>query len=59
LRDEAAHELVAEGMDIATGRLVTLYQVVLPHPQGYVLMQGMVMASPRAATMPEFRRTAQ
>jgi hypothetical protein len=57
--DEAAYELVAEGTDIATGRLVTLYQVVLPDPQGYVLMQGMV-ASTRAATMvPEFRKTAQ
>lgn len=57
--DEAAYELIAEGTDIATGRLVTLYQVVLPDPQGYVLMQGMV-ASSRAATMvPEFRKAAQ
>jgi hypothetical protein len=57
--DEAAYELVAEGTDIATGRLVTLYQVVLPDPQGYVLMQGMV-ASTRAATLvPEFRKAAQ
>jgi hypothetical protein len=57
--NEAAYELVAEGTDIATGRLVTLYQVVLPDPQGYVLMQGMV-ASARAATLvPEFRRAAQ
>jgi hypothetical protein len=56
---DAAYELVAEGTDIATGRLVTLYQVVLPDPQGYVLMQGMV-ASTRAATMvPEFRKAAQ
>jgi hypothetical protein len=59
IENEAAYELVAEGTDIATGRLVTLYQVVLPDPQGYVLMQGMV-ASTRAATMvPEFRRAAQ
>jgi hypothetical protein len=57
--DEAGYELVAEGTDIATGRLVTLYQVVLPDPQGYLLMQGMV-ASTRAATMvPEFRKAAQ
>jgi hypothetical protein len=57
--NEAAYELVAEGMDTATGRVVTLYQVVLPDPQGYVLMQGMV-ASTRAATMvPEFRKAAQ
>jgi hypothetical protein len=56
--NEAAYELVAEGTDIATGRLVTLFQVVLPDPQGYVLMQGMV-ASTRAATIvPEFRKTA-
>ena len=56
---EAGYELVAQGTDIATGRLVTLYQVLLPDPQGYVLMQGMV-ASTRAATMvPEFRRAAQ
>lgn len=59
IANEAAYELVAEGTDIATGRLVTLYQVVLPDPQGYVLMQGMV-ASTRAATMvPEFRSAAQ
>jgi hypothetical protein len=57
--NETAYELVAEGTDMATGRLVTLYQVVLPDPQGYVLMQGMV-ASTRAATMvPEFRKAAQ
>ena len=57
--NEAAYELVAEGTDVATGRLVTLYQVVLPDPQGYVLMQGIV-ASTRAATMvPEFRKAAQ
>jgi hypothetical protein len=57
--NEAAYELVAEGTDIATGRRVTLYQVVLPDPQGYVLMQGLV-ASTRAATMvPEFRKAAQ
>jgi hypothetical protein len=57
--NEAAYELVAEGTDTSTGRLVTLYQVVLPDPQGYVLMQGMV-ASTRAATMvPEFRKAAQ
>ena len=56
--NEAAYELVAEGTDIATGRLVTLYQVVLPDAQGYVLMQGMV-ASTRATTMvPEFRTAA-
>jgi hypothetical protein len=34
--DEAAYKLVAEGTDIATGRLVTLYPVVLPDPRGYV-----------------------
>jgi hypothetical protein len=57
--NEAAYELVAEGTDISTGRLVTLYQVVLPDPQGYVLMQGMV-ASTRATTMvAEFRKAAQ
>ena len=57
--NEAGYELVAQGTDIASGRLVTLYQVVLPDPQGYVIMQGMV-ASTRAATMvPEFRKAAQ
>jgi hypothetical protein len=57
--NESAYELVAEGIDVATGRRVTLYQVVLPDPPGYVLMQGMV-ASTRAATMvPEFRKAAQ
>lgn len=56
---EAAYELVAEGTDIATGRLVTLYQVVLPDPQGYVLMQGMVASTRAAAMVPEFRQAAQ
>ena len=57
--NETAYELVAEGTDVATGRLVTLYQVILPDPQGYVLMQGMV-ASTRAGTMvPEFQKAAQ
>jgi hypothetical protein len=56
--NEAAHELVAEGTDIATGRLVTLFQNRAGDSQGYVLMQG--MASTRATTMvPEFRTAAQ
>ena len=55
----AGYELVAAGTDVASGRPVTLYQVVLPDSQGYVLMQGMV-ASTRAATMvPEFRTAAR
>jgi len=57
--NESAYELVAEGTDIATGRLVTLYQVVLPDPQGYVLMQGMVASTRGALMVPEFRRAAQ
>jgi len=57
--NEAAYELVAEGTDISTGRLVTLYQVVLPDPQGYVLMQGMVASTRAAAMVPEFRKAAQ
>jgi hypothetical protein len=57
--NEAGYELVAEGTDIATGRAVTLYQVVLPDPQGYVLMQGMVASSRAAMMVPEFRKAAQ
>jgi hypothetical protein len=57
--NEAGYELVAEGTDIATGRLVTLYQVVLPDPQGYVLMQGMVVSTRAATIVPEFRKAAQ
>jgi hypothetical protein len=57
--NEAAYEIVAEGTDIATGRLVTLYQVVLPDPQGYVLMQGMVASKRAAVIVPEFRKVAQ
>jgi hypothetical protein len=57
--NEAAYELVAEGTDIATGRLVTLYQVVLPDPQGYVLMQGMVASTRATSMVPEFRKAAQ
>jgi hypothetical protein len=57
--NEVAYELVAEGTDIATGRIVTLYQVVLPDPQGYVLMQGMVASTRAAAMVPEFRKAAQ
>jgi hypothetical protein len=53
-----AHEIVADGTDAATGRSVTLYQIVVPDEGGYVVMQGLV-ASSRAATMvPEFRRIA-
>ena len=56
---ETAYELIADGKDAATGRPVTLYQVVLPDRDGYVLMQGMV-ASPRASELvPEFRKVAQ
>ena len=56
---ETAYELIADGKDAATGRPVTLYQVVLPDRDGYVLMQGMV-ASPRAPELvPEFRKVAQ
>jgi hypothetical protein len=57
--NEGAYELVAEGTDIATGRLVTLYQVVLPDPQGYVLMQGMVASTRATSVVPEFRKAAQ
>jgi hypothetical protein len=57
--DQPAYELVAEGTDVATGRAVTVYQVVLPDARGYVLMQGLV-ASTRASTLvPEFRKAAQ
>ncbi|HJR61434.1 MAG TPA: hypothetical protein VJ813_18630 [Vicinamibacterales bacterium] len=54
----AAHELLAEGTDVATGRAVTLYQVVLPDSGGYILMQGMVASTRAAALVPEFRRVA-
>lgn len=57
--NETAYELVAQGTDIATGRRVTLYQVVLPDAQGYVLMQGMVASSRAKAMVPEFRTAAQ
>jgi len=53
-----AHELVAEGTDLATGRAVTLYQLVLPDGDGYVLMQGMVASARAAVLIPEFRRVA-
>ena len=56
--NEAAYELVAEGTDAATGRLVTLYQVVLPDPQGYVLMQGLVASTRATMMLPEFRKAA-
>jgi len=55
---EAAYELLAEGTDIRSGRRVTLYQVVLPDPQGYVLMQGMVAAARAATVVPEFSKVA-
>lgn len=55
----AAHELIAEGTDIATGRAVTLYQVLLPEGGGYVLMQGLVASSRAAAMIPEFQRAAE
>jgi hypothetical protein len=57
--NEAGYELLAEGKDARTGRLVTLYQVVLPDPQGYVLMQGMVASTRAEALVPEFYKVAQ
>jgi hypothetical protein len=56
---ETGYQLVASGTDITTGRLVTLYQVVLRDPHGYVLMQGMVASTRAAALLPEFRKAAQ
>lgn len=56
--DEAAFELVAEGTDVTTGSLVTLYQVALPDPRGYVLMHGMVVSTRGATMVPEFRKAA-
>ena len=50
----AAQAVRVTGTSIALA-LVTLYQVVVPHPQGYVLMQGMVASTRAAAMVPEFR----
>jgi hypothetical protein len=58
LAGTSAHELVAEGTDIKTGRAVTLYQVVIPEQDGYVLMQGLVASSRAAVMLAEFRRVA-
>jgi len=54
----AAYELVADGTDVATGKAVTLYQVIMPRSGGYVLMQGMVTTVRANAMVPEFRRVA-
>ncbi|MBA2303832.1 MAG: hypothetical protein H0W08_14530 [Acidobacteria bacterium] len=54
----SAYELVAEGTDTKTGRIVTLYQVVMPERDGYVVMQGLVASSRAAVMLPEFRRVA-
>jgi hypothetical protein len=56
---ETAYELIADGKDAATGRPVTLYQVVLPDRGGYVLMQGMVASARAPELVPEFRKVAQ
>ena len=53
------YELVAEGADASTGRPVTLYQVVLPDPSGYILMQGLVTPARATVMVPEFRKVAQ
>lgn len=55
----AGYELVAEGADATTGRPVTLYQVVLPDPSGYILMQGLVTPGRATVMVPEFRKVAQ
>ena len=52
----AAYELVAEGTDVATGRAVTLYQLIMPSSGGYLLAQGMVATTRASALVPEFRR---
>ena len=44
--------------DTKTGRIVTLYQVVMPERDGYVVMQGLVASSRAAVMLPEFRRVA-
>ena len=58
LAGTSGHELIAEGTDIKTARPVTLYQVVIPERDGYVLMQGLVASSRAAVMLPEFRRVA-
>ena len=55
----SGHELVAEGSDVKTGRAVTLYQVMAPEGDGYVLIQGLVASSRAAVMVPEFRQVAQ
>jgi hypothetical protein len=52
------YELVAEAADDATGKPVTLYQVVLPDGGGYVIMQGLIATARAAVMVPEFRRVA-
>lgn len=55
----AGYEIVAEGKDAANGRGVSLYQVVLPLDDGYVLMQGLVAPARAPVMVPEFRKVAQ
>lgn len=55
----AGYEIVAEAKDAASGRGVSLYQVVLPVADGYVLMQGLVAPARAAVMLPEFRKVAQ
>jgi hypothetical protein len=55
----AGYEILAEAKDVASGRGVSLYQVILPVNDGYVLMQGLVAPSRAAMMMPEFRKVAE
>jgi hypothetical protein len=52
------YEIFASATDTVTGRVLTLYQMLLQDDESYVLMQGIVV-EPRAGVMvPEFQRVA-
>lgn len=55
----SGYEIVADAKDVSNGRSVSVYQVVLPVGDGYVLMQGLVAPARATVMVPEFRRVAQ
>ena len=56
----AGYEIVAEGKDLKTGELVTLYQVILLDSDSYYyLMQGQVSTSLNEQYLSQFEELAR
>jgi hypothetical protein len=55
----AGHELVMRAADVKTGVGMRLYQVIVPEPGGYLIVQGLVGDGKAVDMLPEFRRVTE